>query len=63
MTPNETLTYRMNEAGFAWHFHKECNQYPHADYAEIKLEEPEDYMMVCVKCKKLQESFETKISA
>ncbi|PCI98146.1 MAG: hypothetical protein COB15_06525 [Flavobacteriales bacterium] len=60
MNHNESLTYRMKLAGFAWHYQKGCDQYPNNYYKEITLTKPKEYMMVCIRCKRLES--ETKQS-
>ena len=62
MSFNEPQTYRMKLSGFVWHFHKNCAQYPENNYNEKTIVEPNEFMMVCIKCKKLQNSLEAKKS-
>jgi len=61
MNRNGALTYRMKLDGFCWHYHKECDQYPQTNYKIITTNEIPEYMMICTKCKKLQEPIETKL--
>ncbi len=60
MSIDEPKSYRMKMTGFVWHFDENCDQFPENNYKEITIREPHEFMMVCIKCKRLQVSLETK---
>jgi len=53
----------MKLSGFAWHFHKRCDQYPNNNFKEMILVKPEEFMMICIKCRQIHASLKVKNSA
>ena len=60
MSFEEPQTYRMKLSGFVWHFNEGCDQYPKSNYNEKSIVEPNEFMMICIKCKKLKKSLDLK---
>ena len=57
---NEPQNYRLKLSGSVWHFHENCDQFPENHYKEMTIKEPNEFTMVCIRCKRLQVSLETK---